>query len=72
MGAHCHSPLSHAVYLHCCVLGAFLQVSNLSALLEAKRLQSCFTEERLQSVISEERLRLERLRTMRDDALMQR
>lgn len=47
-------------------------VSRLEALLEAGRLQSAFTEQKLQHNLLEERTRSERLRGMRDDALLQR
>ena len=47
------------------------QVSRLEALLEAGRLQSAFSEQKLQHNLIEERTRCERLRTMRDDALLQ-
>ncbi|KAG2423520.1 hypothetical protein HXX76_015268 [Chlamydomonas incerta] len=45
---------------------------RLEALLEASRLQASYSEARHQAAMAEERARAERLRAMRDDALLQR
>ncbi|KAG2494179.1 hypothetical protein HYH03_007537 [Edaphochlamys debaryana] len=47
-------------------------VSRLEALLEAGKLQASFSDARHQAALAEERARSERLRQMRDDALLQR
>ncbi|GFR53262.1 hypothetical protein Agub_g16044 [Astrephomene gubernaculifera] len=47
-------------------------VTRLEALLEAGRLQASVAEARHQTALAEERARTERLRVMRDDALLQR
>jgi hypothetical protein len=49
-----------------------LQVSRLSALLEASQLQAALSSEQLLADLGEERTRCERLRAVRDDALLQR
>lgn len=49
-----------------------LQVSRLSALLEASQLQAALSSEQLVADLADERARAERLRAVRDDAIMQR
>lgn len=49
-----------------------MQVSRLSALLEASKLQAALSTEQLMADLADERVRSERLRAVRDDALMQR
>lgn len=48
------------------------QASRLCALLDASRMQAAFTSEQLMADLKDERDRAERLRAVRDDALMQR
>ncbi|PNW69894.1 hypothetical protein CHLRE_17g697200v5 [Chlamydomonas reinhardtii] len=48
------------------------EAARLEALLEASRLQASYSEARHQAAMAEERARAERLRAMRDDALLQR
>ncbi|KAG2431349.1 hypothetical protein HYH02_013339 [Chlamydomonas schloesseri] len=48
------------------------EAARLEALLEASRLQASYSEARHQAAMAEERSRAERLRAMRDDALLQR
>jgi hypothetical protein len=58
---------------HACLRSpSCLQVSRLSALLEASQLQAALSSEQLLADLGEERSRCERLRAVRDDALLQR
>mmetsp|Transcript_15584 Transcript_15584/g.33804 ORF Transcript_15584/g.33804 Transcript_15584/m.33804 type:complete len:277 (+) Transcript_15584:130-960(+) len=47
-------------------------VQDLQHMLEAQRAQSTLTEYKLQQLLGEERMRYERMRSLRDDALLQR
>lgn len=48
------------------------QISRLTALLEASRLHAALSSEQLMADLADERMRSERLRAVRDDALMER
>lgn len=69
-----HSPcrvvfpvLSSATHTTACV-----QISRLTALLEASKLHAALSSEQLMADLADERMRSERLRAVRDDALLQR
>lgn len=64
-GAHKHNSIESSKPV-------LYQVSRLSALLEASKLQAALNAEQLMADLADERLRAERLRAVRDDALMQR
>ena len=66
---HASHPHMHMHSLFCALIP---QVSRLSALLEASKLQAALNAEQLMADLADERLRAERLRAVRDDALMQR
>lgn len=59
--------LSSAAHTTTCV-----QISRLTALLEASKLHAALSSEQLMADLADERMRSERLRAVRDDALLQR
>jgi hypothetical protein len=55
------------LFLPCCA-----QIARLTALLEASKLHAALSSEQLMADLADERLKAERLKSVRDDALLQR